>query len=286
MTDQSRTTVPSPEFAQDERNRVRRLPARGVYDRATIYAIVDAAPICHVGFAVDGQPYVIPTIHARVDDTIFLHGAKASRLLKHVEAGHPLCVTVTHLDGLVLARSVFHHSMNYRSAMLFGRGELVTDADAKWAALEAITEHVMPGRWADARQPTAKEMSATTVVAMAIESASAKSRSGPPGDDEEDYALPVWAGVLPLQTQALPLEVDPLLRTALRFLSTSRLSGAETRFPRLKPEQTAKSALRHLPQVAEATSHCQRFQPWGKPSRISDSSLSKAPVSTARAASR
>ncbi|MCB0159515.1 MAG: pyridoxamine 5'-phosphate oxidase family protein [Caldilineaceae bacterium] len=215
MTDQSRTTAAQPEFAQEEHNRVRRLPARGAYDKATIYAIVDAAPICHVGFAVDGQPYVIPTIHARVDDTVFFHGAKASRLLKHMEAGRPLCVTVTHLDGLVLARSVFHHSMNYRSAMLFGQGEIVTDADAKWAALEAITEHVLPGRWADARRPTAKEMQATTVVAMAIESASAKTRSGPPGDDEEDYALPVWAGVLPLQTQALPLETDPRLRAGI-----------------------------------------------------------------------
>ena len=215
MTDQSRTTAAQPEFAQEEHNRVRRLPARGAYDKATIYAIVDAAPICHVGFAVDGQPYVIPTIHARVDDTVFFHGAKASRLLKHMKAGRPLCVTVTHLDGLVLARSVFHHSMNYRSAILFGQGEIVTDADAKWAALEAITEHVLPGRWADARRPTAKEMQATTVVAMAIESASAKTRSGPPGDDEEDYALPVWAGVLPLQVQALPLEADPRLRAGI-----------------------------------------------------------------------
>ena len=215
MTDQSRTTAAQPEFAQEEHNRVRRLPARGAYDKATIYAIVDAAPTCHVGFAVDGWPYVIPTIHARVDDTVFFHGAKASRLLKHMKAGRPLCVTVTHLDGLVLARSVFHHSMNYRSAMLFGRGEIVTDADAKWAALEAITEHVLPGRWADARRPTAKEMQATTVVAMAIESASAKTRSGPPGDDEEDYALPVWAGVLPLQVQALPLEADPRLRAGI-----------------------------------------------------------------------
>ena len=215
MTDQSRTTAAQPEFAQEEHNRVRRLPARGAYDKATIYAIVDAAPICHVGFAVDGQPYVIPTIHARVDDTVFFHGAKASRLLKHMEAGRPLCVTVTHLDGLVLARSVFHHSMNYRSAILFGQGEIVTDADAKWAALEAITEHVLPGRWADARRPTTKEMQATTVVAMAIESASAKTRSGPPGDDEEDYALPVWAGVLPLQVQALPLEADPRLRAGI-----------------------------------------------------------------------
>jgi nitroimidazol reductase NimA-like FMN-containing flavoprotein (pyridoxamine 5'-phosphate oxidase superfamily) len=144
-----------PTFSQDEHNRVRRLPARGAYDKATVYAIVDAAPICHVGFAVDGRPFVIPTIHARVDDTIYFHGAKASRLLKHMEAGHPLCITVTHLDGLVLARAVFHHSMNYRSAMLFGHGEIVTDEDAKWDALEAITEHVMPGRWADARQPTA-----------------------------------------------------------------------------------------------------------------------------------
>lgn len=200
------------QFDAEETNRVRRLAKRADYDAATIYAIVDEAPICHVGLIDDnGYPVVIPTIHARVDDTLVLHGAPASRLLKYVAAGRPLCVTVTLLDGLVLARSVFHHSMNYRSAVLFGHGRLVEADDEKMAALAALTEHVMPGRWDDARLPNDKELRATTVVALPIELASAKVRSGPPVDDEEDYALPVWAGVLPLAPQAADPQADPRL---------------------------------------------------------------------------
>ena len=202
-------------FDRGELNRVRRLPERGHYDKATIYAIVDAAPICHVGFEVDGQPFVIPTIHARMGDVLLLHGARASRLLKQVEAGKPICVAVTLLDGLVLARSVFHSSMNYRSALIFGHGRTVDDAAAKLAALEAISEHLLAGRWADARQPTARELDATAVVAIDIESASAKVRTGPPGDDEDDYALPIWAGVLPLQVQPLTPISDPRLDRAV-----------------------------------------------------------------------
>lgn len=198
-------------FPASERNRVRRLPARAGYDAATIYPIVDEALICHVGFVADGQPFVIPTIHARMDDRIVLHGAKASRLLKHAAAGEPLCVTCTLVDGLVLARSVFHHSMNYRSAVLFGRARLPHSEDEKWAALEAITEHVLPGRWDDARRPNPKEMEATAVVVMEIEEATAKLRVGPPGDDEEDYALPIWAGVLPAKVTFSAPEDDPRL---------------------------------------------------------------------------
>jgi hypothetical protein len=204
-----------PTFELTPRNKVKRLAERGKYDKATIYPIVDEAFICHVGFVQDGQPFVIPTIHARHEDTIFFHGAKASRLLKHIEAGHPLCVTVTLLDGLVMARSVFHHSMNYRAAVLYGRGQVIEEPAEKLAALRTVSEAIMPGRWDDARQPTRKELKATTVVAMPIESASAKTRSGPPGDDDEDYALPVWAGVVPIR-QLIELPVaDPLLNEGI-----------------------------------------------------------------------
>jgi nitroimidazol reductase NimA-like FMN-containing flavoprotein (pyridoxamine 5'-phosphate oxidase superfamily) len=186
------------EYEQTEINRVRRVPLRGHYDSETIYDIVDDALICHVGFVHGGRPFVIPTLHARRDNEILLHGATTSRLIRHVQAGHEICITMTHVDGIVLARSVFHHSINYRSVVLFGRGHLVEGDEATMAALEHITDRLMPGRWADARSPNRKELKATAVVAMPIETASAKVRSGPPGDDEEDYALPVWAGVLPI----------------------------------------------------------------------------------------
>ncbi|HSL45624.1 MAG TPA: pyridoxamine 5'-phosphate oxidase family protein [Anaerolineales bacterium] len=190
-------------FTNTEKNRIHRLPKRGYYDRETIYRILDEALICHVGFAEQGQPFVIPINFARVDDTIMLHGAKASRLLKHIEAGHPVCVEATIVDGLVLARSVFHHSVNYRSVVLFGRGQLVTDEQEKLLALKAITDHLIPGRWDEARLPNRKEMNATSVVSIPIEEASAKVRVGPPVDDEQDYGLPLWAGILPLREMAL-----------------------------------------------------------------------------------
>lgn len=199
------------QFDKTARNTVRRLPKRGSYDSEVIYPIIDEAKICHVGFALDEQPFVIPTIHARHNDVLYLHGSKSSRMLEYIQAGNPMCVSITLLDGLVLARSVFHHSMNYRSVVLFGRGQLVADDAAKLHALAVLTNHIVPGRWDDARRPTAKELNATVVVAMPIESASAKVRVGPPVDDEEDYALPVWAGLLPLRQQALPLEADPKL---------------------------------------------------------------------------
>ena len=186
-------------FTKSNKTRINRLPKRGHYDRQTIYRILDEALICHVGFVESGQPYVIPINFARVDDTIVLHGAKASRLLKHIEAGHPICVEATIVDGLVLARSVFHHSVNYRSVVLFGTGRCVDDEQEKLAALEAVTEHLIPGRWQEARLPNRKELDATRVVSIKIDEASAKVRVGPPADDEEDYGLPVWAGLLPLQ---------------------------------------------------------------------------------------
>ncbi len=192
------------QFTRTETNRIKRLPKRGHYDRETIYRILDEALICHVGFVEEGQPYIIPINFARVDDNILLHGAKASRLLKHIAAGCPVCVEATVVDGLVLARSVFHHSVNYRSVVLFGRGRPVEEEQEKLSALEAITEHLIPGRWQEARRPNRKEMNATRVVAIKIDEASAKIRTGPAVDDQEDYVLPVWAGVLPLQEQTLP----------------------------------------------------------------------------------
>jgi nitroimidazol reductase NimA-like FMN-containing flavoprotein (pyridoxamine 5'-phosphate oxidase superfamily) len=195
------------DFAKTEKNNIKRLPKRGHYDRETIYSILDEALICHVGFVQAGQPYVIPINFARVGDTIVLHGAKASRLLKHIEAGNPVCVEVTIVDGLVLARSVFHHSVNYRSAVLFGTGRLVVDEQEKLAALEAVTEHLIPGRWKEARPPNQKELHATSVVSIRIDEASAKVRVGPAVDEEEDHALPVWAGVLSFQeTPSIPIQ--------------------------------------------------------------------------------
>ena len=187
------------DFAKTEKNNIKRLPKRAHYDRETIHRILDEALICHVGFADRGQPYVIPINFARIGDTIILHGEKASRLLKHVELGNPICVEVTIVDGLVLARSVFHHSVNYRSVVVFGTGRLVTDEQEKLAALEAVTEHIIRGRWKEARPPNQKELNATSVVSIRIDEASAKVRMGPPVDEEEDYSLPVWAGILPLQ---------------------------------------------------------------------------------------
>lgn len=185
-------------FERTPRNQVRRLPKRGQYDAETIYAIIDGALICHVAFVQDGQPFIIPTLHVRDGDTLLLHGATTSRMMQHLAAGHPITAAVTLVDGIVLARSVFNHSMNYRSAVLFGHGAAIDDPGAKLAALERFTERLMPGRWNDARQPNEQELKATAVVRVTIESASAKVRGGPPGDDADDLALPVWAGVVPM----------------------------------------------------------------------------------------
>ena len=184
--------------APTDRTRVRRLPNRGAYDRETIHAILDEALICHVGFVVEGAPVVIPTIHWREGETLYFHGSAASRMLRTLKDGVDACVTVTLLDGLVLARSAFHHSMNYRSVVVFGRAKLVESEEERLRALEALVEHVVRGRSKDVRPPNAAELRQTMVLSMPIEEASAKIRSGGAADDEEDYALPVWAGVLPL----------------------------------------------------------------------------------------
>ena len=198
-----------PDFELTERNRVRRVPKRGHYDRATIDPIVDEALICHVGFVQDGQPFVIPTLHARAGDEILLHGAVTSRLIQHIQAGNPVCITCTLVDGLVLAHSVFDHSINYRSAVLFGCGRLLEGEEEKLHALQVFTEKLLPGRWQDARQPNGRELKATAVAALTIESASAKIRSGPPSDEAEDADWPAWCGVLPLaQTVGQPQASD------------------------------------------------------------------------------
>jgi nitroimidazol reductase NimA-like FMN-containing flavoprotein (pyridoxamine 5'-phosphate oxidase superfamily) len=180
------------------RTKVKRLSDRGHYDRETIHAILDEALVCHVGFVVDGQPYVIPTGFARIGDDLFIHGSSASRMLRNLATGVDVCITVTLIDGLVLARSAFHHSINYRSVVIVGKAKLVEDAHEKSKLLEAFTEHMIPGRWAEVRWPTELELKATSVLKLPIEEASAKIRRGDPKDDEEDYEMDVWAGVLPL----------------------------------------------------------------------------------------
>ena len=185
-------------FAPTDRTQVKRLPKRGAYDRETVFKILDEAFVCHVGFVVDGQPYVIPTNFGRSGDTLYLHGSAASRMLRTLSEGIPVCVTVTLVDGLVLARSAFHHSVNYRSVVILGTAHPVSDPAEKMEALRLFTEHIMKGRWDDIRLPTDQEMKGTTVLVLPMEEVSAKVRTGGPIDDEEDYALPMWAGVLPL----------------------------------------------------------------------------------------
>ena len=198
--------------APSPRTEVRRLPERGSYDRRLIDAILDEALICHVGFIYEGTPVVIPTIHARVGNTLYFHGSPASRMLRSMRSGDEVCVNVTLVDGVVVARAAFHNSMNYRSVVIFGRPRIVDDPDEKWAALEAVTEHVVPGRWADSRPMTEKEMKGTLVAALPISEASAKVREGGPKDEEADYELPIWAGVVPLAT----LPGDPVSAEGLR----------------------------------------------------------------------
>jgi len=192
------------------RTTVRRLPTRGVYDAETIAAILDEGFVCHVGFVADGQPFVIPTIYGRRGSLLYLHGSAVSRLLKTLAGGVPVCVTVTLVDGLVLARSVFNHSMNYRSVVVLGTATVVL-GEEKVAALETIAEHVVPGRWKEARGPSANELKATLVLSLPLDEASAKVRTGPPEDEDEDYELPHWAGVLPLALAAGNPIADPRL---------------------------------------------------------------------------
>lgn len=185
-----------------ERTRVVRESQRGVYDRETIYKILDEGMVCHVGFTADDQPYVIPTLYARVGDAIYFHGSAASRMLRRLSESVNVCVTVTLTDGIVLARSVFNHSMNYRSVLALGKAAIVDDPEEKVVALRAFTEKILPGRWNDARQPNEKELKATSILRLPLTEASAKIRVGPPQDDAPDYELPVWAGVIPLRLVA------------------------------------------------------------------------------------
>ena len=202
-------------ITRTDRTAVRRLPKRGSYDRGVLNAILDEGLVCHVGFVAAGQPYVIPTTYGRVDDLLYVHGSAASRMLKELKGGIPVCFTVTHLDGLVLARSAFHHSMNYRSAVVLGMAQEVVDAEERWAALRAIVDHVVPGRWDETRAPSENEMRATLVLRLAIDEASAKIRTGPPVDDDADYELPFWAGELPVRTTVLPAIADPRLAAGI-----------------------------------------------------------------------
>jgi nitroimidazol reductase NimA-like FMN-containing flavoprotein (pyridoxamine 5'-phosphate oxidase superfamily) len=202
-------------FDKTEKNQVKRVPERAAYEEEVIYKIVDEAIICHVGMVQDGQPFVIPTLHARRGDTILLHGASTSRLIRYAATGAELCITMTLLDGLVLARSAYSHSANYRSVVLFGRGTIIDRPEEKLQALEQLTEGIMPGRWADVRQPSEKELKATTIVAIAINLATAKTRQGPPGDEEPDYQLDVWAGVLPVRQQIGRPIADPKLKEGI-----------------------------------------------------------------------
>jgi nitroimidazol reductase NimA-like FMN-containing flavoprotein (pyridoxamine 5'-phosphate oxidase superfamily) len=200
-----------------ERTRVVREAQRGAYDRETIYKTLDEAYVCHVGFAIDGQPFVIPTLFARAGDAIYFHGSAASRMLHNVSEGISVCVTVTLTDGFVLARSVFNHSMNYRSVVALGKAILVEAPEEKLEALRAFTEKIIPGRWNDARQPNEKELKATSILRLPLTEVSAKIRSGPVEDDAADYALPVWAGVIPLAlTPGAPIRderCDPAIPT-------------------------------------------------------------------------
>ena len=203
-------------FPVTDRTTLRRLPKRGFYDRELVYGILDEGFICHVGFAVDGRPFVIPTGYARVEDKLYIHGSQASRMLRTLAQGIDVCVTVTLVDGLVLARSAFHHSMNYRSVVVFGKASIVDDREEKLAALRSLSEQVIRGRWDDARKPNEQELKATTVLSLPLVEVSAKVRTGPPLDDEEDYELPIRAVVIPLRLAAAAPASDPRLASDIQ----------------------------------------------------------------------
>jgi uncharacterized protein len=215
------------QFPVTKRTQLKRLPARGAFDAQTIYDILDAGRICHIGFVSDGAPVVIPTGYARIDDRLYVHGSAASRMLTTLAQGADACVTVTLLDGLVLARSAFHSSMNYRSVVVFGKATLVEAREEKIAALTAFTEHVLRGRWDEVRPVMEQELKATSVLRLPLTEASAKVRTGPPKDEEEDYALPIWAGVLPLLTTFGEPIRDPRLETALALPESVKQAIAE-----------------------------------------------------------
>ncbi|MDN5205265.1 pyridoxamine 5'-phosphate oxidase family protein [Fulvivirgaceae bacterium BMA10] len=198
------------EFEKTERNKVKRVPSRGHYDKQSVYEILDAGFVCHLGFEVDGQPYVIPTSYGRDGDIIYVHGATKSRLMLNMKKGIPVCLTVTHIDGIVLARSAFHHSMNYRSAIVFGTAREMSEEE-KEHGLFMISENILQDRWEESRKPTPNELKATTVLRLEIEQASAKIRTGGPVDEPVDYELPIWAGVVPFETKILSPKPDDRL---------------------------------------------------------------------------
>lgn len=211
-------------YTPTQRTRVRRLAKRAVYEKERVHQILDEGYLCHVGFVHDGQPFVIPTLYARSGETIFMHGSGASRMLKILAEGVDVCLTVTLVDGFVLARSAFHHSMNYRSVTVFGRARLVSDLAAKMQALSLITDHIVPNRWDEVRGPNELEMKQTVVLALPMEDVAAKVRVGPPADDEEDYALPVWAGVIPIQTQLGAPQPDGRVLPGVQTVDVSRFA--------------------------------------------------------------
>jgi uncharacterized protein len=202
-------------YTPSSRTRIVREAERAVYDRDVANRILDEGFVCHVGFVVDNQPYVIPTGYGRAGDQLYIHGSAASRMLRNLEQGVRVCVTVTLLDGLVLARSIFNHSMNYRSVVILGTAKAVEDPTEKLEALRLLSEHILPGRWAESRYPNDKELKATMILSLPITEFSAKVRQGPPIDDAEDYAFPVWAGVIPLETVALPPIADERSKPAI-----------------------------------------------------------------------
>jgi nitroimidazol reductase NimA-like FMN-containing flavoprotein (pyridoxamine 5'-phosphate oxidase superfamily) len=215
MSDHEQMDVPSTRTSPSDRSQVRRLPKRGHYDAAVIHAILDEGFLCHVGFVHEGSPVVIPTSYGRSGDILYIHGSAASRMLRTLDQGVPVSIAVTLVDGLVLARSAFHHSMNYRSVVIFGTAVAVTDPAEKNEALRVFSEQLVPGRWDEVRQPAPQELKATSVLKVALDEASAKVRMGGPIDDEEDYALPVWAGVLPLRISAGPALDDSRLPSGI-----------------------------------------------------------------------
>jgi nitroimidazol reductase NimA-like FMN-containing flavoprotein (pyridoxamine 5'-phosphate oxidase superfamily) len=211
-------------YQPNERTRVSRLPKRAVYDQSQVHAILDEGFICHVGFAVDDQPYVIPTGYVRAGEKLYIHGSAASRMLRTLHHGIQVCVTVTLVDGFVLARSSFHHSINYRSVVVLGTAHLVVDREEKMDALRRFTNHIVPDRWEEARVPTDQELKATSVLVLPMEEVSAKMRTGPPVDDEEDYEIPIWAGVIPIQMRAGDPVPDDRLSPAAPAFDITRLT--------------------------------------------------------------
>jgi uncharacterized protein len=211
-------------YTPTQRTKVRRLSKRAVYDKAQVHAILDEGFLCHVGFTRDGQPFVIPTLYARSGESLYIHGSGASRMLKALAQGVDICLTVTLVDGYVLARSAFHHSMNYRSVTVLGRARLVTEPAEKMEALRIITDHIVPGRWDEVRGPNELEMKQTVVLALPLEEVAAKVRMGPPADDEEDYALPIWAGVVPIHTQLGDPVEDGRVLPGVKMVERSRFA--------------------------------------------------------------